>query len=585
MSNGIIQDYKLLKETLVSIWKIMQPAWQEAKPHTEAFMSLVNYYQEGTGTIFEYEAIPKIEQGEMNTEFLEGILRGLSESLDWAMLYSRDNVLYRNLEITLDSLRALHYLAEENDKLTRAMAKSAEKEKKNKKVRKIEKEKAQETINYFLNGEWITSLLVQRPGERKGTNDYIPETYGDYSPSRNEAVCYLLDHTEYNYMPRSMAFNEWFASQIKSYANHLRGQASGKVNKTSESSAESYLHDLLSGIVSPRSNSSEKDWSCGYKVQVTFTGKNLPGVALRVDPVKFTDEEIQEMATQIIELQKMAKKAKNLSTTPDHLSYGENINVKMAAHLNTFDAPINIFDRFDLGLLNIDRSAESLVKQIKGVLAKPPEERPDLISMLFYGIPGSGKSRLASYLGHAIGKPVIKKTYAELQSMYVSEGEKQLSEAFQEAEMEDAILLIDEIDSIAVSRQKADRNYQKTFVNQLLTELDDFKGIFIATSNSMDSLDAAVLRRLFLKVEFNFLNEDQLQKCFELYFPKLKRYKLGYIPYLTPGDFYAVSEASRYEPGKVSLARVRELLNREVKLKKSTLAEVIKAERKSGYDL
>ena len=169
--------------------------------------------------------------------------------------------------------------------------------------------------------------------------------------------------------------------------------------------------------------------------------------------------------------------------------------------------------------------------------------------------------------------------------MYVGEGEKQLSQAFAKAKSEKSILLIDEIDSIAGNRKDADRNYQKTFVNQLLTELDNFEGIFIATCNFLDALDPAVLRRLFLKIKFDFMTEEQSQSCFELYFPKLKRHTLGHIPYLTPGDFYAVKEASQFDTKRTTVTRVREMLKQEIQLKKTTLSEVIRKEKKVGYDL
>jgi len=129
------------------------------------------------------------------------------------------------------------------------------------------------------------------------------------------------------------------------------------------------------------------------------------------------------------------------------------------------------------------------------------------------------------------------------------------------------------------------KNYQKTFVNQLLTELDDYQGIFIATSNFLDSLDPAVLRRLFLKVKFDFLTEEQVELCFKHHFPKLSRSKLGYMQYLTPGDFKAVKEASQFDEKRVTVKRVRELLQQEIDLKKATLGEVMSAEKTVGYHL
>ena len=81
------------------------------------------------------------------------------------------------------------------------------------------------------------------------------------------------------------------------------------------------------------------------------------------------------------------------------------------------------------------------------------------------------------------------------------------------------------------------------------------------------------------------MNEEQVNKCFKLYFPQFKRAKLGDFKYLTPGDFHAVKEASRYERGKLTLNRVKEMLNQEVNFKKKTLNEVIKSETKAGYDM
>ena len=563
---SIILDANMARGALECLYQLIKPESEGADNHVYTWKGLKELFESETGEILNTKGLKKYAIEDLSTDYVAALVEALVYSIDWNTLQSSHTALYFQARSTVEALSYIH-----------ASLAAREKQLTSKPKKKIPKKEANKLVQDFLNGEWITSLLVQKAGIRKDGITVSPETYGEYSPSRNEAVALLMEGDYYAYMPRESAILTWFASQIQSYANYLRGTATRGV----QDDEYQYISDLLTGVINYSARSSEQDWAKGRTVQVTFTGINLPGVALRIDPVVFTEEEIQEFAAQIKELNKLAKRSKDISATPDVILFGEDIQVKLKAHRFSFSDSIS-YDKYDLSLLNLDRPAEDLVDQVKGVMAK--EDKPNLISILFYGIPGSGKSQLANYIGKAVGKKVIKKTYADLQSMYVSEGEKQLQEAFQEAEMEDAILLIDELDSIAENRSQADRNYQKTFVNQLLTELDSFKGIFIATSNSMESLDPAVLRRLFLKLKFDFLNEEQAQKCFELYFPKLKRHKLGYIPYLTPGDFYAVSEAARYEKKRVTLKRVRELLQHEVDIKKKTLHEVIASERKVGYD-
>jgi AAA+ superfamily predicted ATPase len=441
---------------------------------------------------------------------------------------------------------------------------------------------ASNILQVFLNGPWIKTLMVNRPGMMKTTTQSNPETYGVYDKRKNTAKSFLEDDKSFAYMNRTHSVSAWFARELSNYSDHLKGTAGG--GSSNEPVEWACIADLLSGVAQSGDAATERDWAEGTAVTVTFTGVNLPGVALRIEPIQFTVNETKYLASQIEALNELANRAEGICVTPESLLFGKNIEVKLTTTHAKFTNSKEFKD-YDLSLVNIDRPAQDLVEQIKGVLSKPEDERPELVTGLFYGVPGSGKSMLANFVGSELGRPVIKKTYAELQSMYVGEGEKNLSEAFAEAEMEGAILLIDELDSIAGNRKDADKNYQKTFVNQLLTELDSFKGIFLATSNFMDGLDPAVLRRLFLKVKFDFLDEEQLETAFKLYFPKLKRSKLGFLPYLTPGDFKAVKEAAQFDVQKLTIKRVRELLEQEIEIKKLTLQEALTAEKTVGYHI
>ena len=545
-------------------------------PTRRSYDFLKELYKEGNEHDFPEDEIERMSIKDVTSRMLYDMLDAWENAIDWDAVKEENKKVWFDMSRCVSDIKEAAHGFEEAEMIIPTEDNGAD----------IPVPVASKLVEEFLNGSWVKTLIVTRPGIGKRGIPDGQETFGSYDKNRNEAQVYIDEMKACNYTSRAVSIATWFASEIQNYSEYLKAFAKGKAQESDDDIlGMEYLSDLLSGKPMGSSNSTERDWAEGSRCTVTFTGVNLPGIALRVDPVAFTNSEIQYMASQIKALKKMASEAEGICATPSSVKYGKNIEIKLASHMTSLVDTSKSFNTYDLSLVNIDRPAEALVEQIRGVLDKPEEDRPDVISALFYGVPGSGKSQLANYIGKELKLPVLKKTYAELQSMYVGEGEKQLREAFKEAQAQNAILLIEELDSVAGNRQKADKNYQKTFVNQLLTELDNYKGIFIATCNFEDSLDPAVLRRLFLKLKFDFMTPEQSQKCFELYFPKLKRSKLGDINYLTPGDFRAVREASQFEVGKLTIKRVRELLENEVALKKKTLGEVIKAETKAGYDM
>ena len=178
-------------------------------------------------------------------------------------------------------------------------------------------------------------------------------------------------------------------------------------------------------------------------------------------------------------------------------------------------------------------------------------------------------------------KPLVK-SFADIQSKYVGEGEKNLQKIFEEARKEKAILILDECDSLMMNRESTDKEWQTTMTNQFLTELDKHEGIFIATTNFVKNLDPAVLRRLFLKIEFGWMTEEQRVKAFYKFFRK--RIKELNVDFLTPGDFKAVAERSLYEEEIPDKERLIELLKEEVEYKKKTMKVVFEATRnKIGF--
>lgn len=448
---------------------------------------------------------------------------------------------------------------------------------------------ASKTVNEFLNGPYIQNLIVFRPGllrKPSGSITHVARTYGAYSPSGTAAA--LLNAGPYDYYMRSDAIIQWFAVELGYFYDYLvsADQPSSSSDNGDEmgfAAFDSFINSLAGGRGGTSGASTDKQWALGEEVNIALEGEDIPGIVLRVSPVEFNKEEIIYMAKKIVATKERANKYLRLTEGAEpvtEMSFGKGIVVSLLPE--EVQAEL-LREPYDVSIVNIEPSAKNLVDRMKAIMDKPFADRPKTITGLFYGVPGTGKSALANHIGRELGMKVIKKTYGELQSKYVGEGEKNLHDAFDEAKEENAILLIDEIDSIAGSRHTADRQHQKTFTNQLLTELDEFNGIFFCTSNFMEGLDPAILRRLFLKTEFKFMNEEQTEKCFQMYFPQFKKSKLGLYDFMTPGDLKVVQQAALFEPKKPTLKRIREMVQAEINLKRRTMPEVLKEEMSKSF--
>jgi len=140
------------------------------------------------------------------------------------------------------------------------------------------------------------------------------------------------------------------------------------------------------------------------------------------------------------------------------------------------------------------------------------------------------------------------KRASDLMSKFVGETEQQMAAMFREAEAEKAVLLLDEADSFLQDRRGAQRTYEVTEVNEMLQGMERFAGIFICTTNLMDSIDQAALRRFTFKIRFKPLSREQRETMFVVealggeraaLAPDLQQ-RLARLDQLCPGDFAAV---------------------------------------------
>ena len=174
-----------------------------------------------------------------------------------------------------------------------------------------------------------------------------------------------------------------------------------------------------------------------------------------------------------------------------------------------------------------------------------------------YGVPGTGKSAYAKFIAKSLKKPIIIKKGSDLLSMFVGGTEKNIALAFKEAKEKHAVLVFDEVDSFLQDRSMAARSWEITQVNEMLVQMESFDGIFIATTNLIDNLDKACLRRFDLKLEFGYLLPEQAQNLFKKECTLLKVKfdedvikKVSSLGLLAPGDFASVRRQAKFRPIK-----------------------------------
>ena len=213
------------------------------------------------------------------------------------------------------------------------------------------------------------------------------------------------------------------------------------------------------------------------------------------------------------------------------MALGNKASVKGRPSVTTYDlAMLNVESRFE-----VPRIVEALKNRGHGALC-------------FYGPPGTGKTALAEHIATALDLPLIIKQASDLMSKYVGETEQNMAAMFKEAELEKAVLLLDEADSFLQDRRGAQRTYEVTEVNEMLQGMERHNGIFICTTNLLDSLDQAALRRFTFKIKFMPLTSPQREAMFitealegsaALLTGEL-RTRLAKLVQICPGDFAAV---------------------------------------------
>jgi SpoVK/Ycf46/Vps4 family AAA+-type ATPase len=236
--------------------------------------------------------------------------------------------------------------------------------------------------------------------------------------------------------------------------------------------------------------------------------------------------------------------------------------------------------------LNVDSDMKRVLDTLDGFnrcwLEGADDMPGDNLNLFLYGPPGTGKTEFARYVARRLKRRLIVKRGSDLLSPYIGVTEQLICEAFEQAEREQAILFIDEADSFLFTRENAGRSWELSQVNELLTNMENFTGIFIAATNYKESIDSAAMRRFSIKMKFDYLTAQGNLVFYRRFFsPWLKKRlskseqtQLMSIEFLTPGDFKVVFQNYQLSKSdKIFHIDMIQSLQNEVSIRKKTAGD------------
>ena len=160
---------------------------------------------------------------------------------------------------------------------------------------------------------------------------------------------------------------------------------------------------------------------------------------------------------------------------------------------------------------------EAILDDILGIV-RSSNKKISISKILFYGKPGSGKTQSAYQIARLLNRDLFLVNMEDLVDSHLGQTPKNIVALFAEIRRlytNKVVVLFDEIDSLVMNRRvNNDVREMGRVVSTFLKELENVSDqiLIIATTNLMDTLDAALLRRFEAKISFDrYKKEDLIQ--------------------------------------------------------------------------
>ncbi len=196
--------------------------------------------------------------------------------------------------------------------------------------------------------------------------------------------------------------------------------------------------------------------------------------------------------------------------------------------------------------------------------------------LCLYGPPGTGKTAFARHLAEELNLEAHVKRGSDIRSMWVGETERNIARMFTDANRNRAVLILDEADSFLSGRSGRNQRWEMNEVSEFLVQLENFQGIFCATTNRFEDLDPAFIRRFDLKIKLDFLSLEQRLMMFanilresglHAQLSASTHKMLKSLDQLTPGDYMTAKRRLQFSQQECSQQSLLSALVHEMECK------------------
>lgn len=176
------------------------------------------------------------------------------------------------------------------------------------------------------------------------------------------------------------------------------------------------------------------------------------------------------------------------------------------------------------------RSPEVYDDIARGTRHKFESNRPRAV--LFEGPPGTGKTSCARVIANQAGVPLLYVPLEVVMSEFYGKSERLLGKVFSLANNlpNGAIIFLDEIDSLAASRDNDMHEATRRMLSVLLRQIDGFeqdkKVVVIAATNRKEDLDPALISRFDTMIAFGLPDQQTRQEIASKYAKHLSKAEL-----------------------------------------------------------
>lgn len=170
-----------------------------------------------------------------------------------------------------------------------------------------------------------------------------------------------------------------------------------------------------------------------------------------------------------------------------------------------------------------ERKLFELIKNMNDVSLQLMEKQiPYLNATLIYGESGVGKTAFSRYVAYKLGMPYLYVNFSRMLDSYLGGTAKNLTNLFSFIRQQQCVVMLDEIDSLAVKREyggggaSAEVSRSTTCLLQLLDSVTN-DHVIIAATNLIDDVDTAVKRRFTEKHELHRLSAEDNERFIRQY--------------------------------------------------------------------